>query len=66
MLHVRAVSPVTSTGSVVGMLSADPGVFNLVVLPGVSKHPDGDFVQFEPYTVSNEPHLVFSRSHEVF
>jgi uncharacterized hydrophobic protein (TIGR00271 family) len=52
MLHVRVVSPVATTGGVVGMLSADPGVFNLLVLPGVAQHPDGDFVQFDMLEVA--------------
>ena len=47
MLHVRVVSPTEVTERLVGALSADPGVTNLVVLPAAAARPDGDAVQFD-------------------
>ena len=45
--HVRLVSPPDQTKGLVGLLAADPGVSNLVVLPGTAQRPDGDAVQFD-------------------
>jgi uncharacterized hydrophobic protein (TIGR00271 family) len=45
--HVRLVSPPDQTESLVGLLVADSGVANLVVLPGMARQPDGDAVQFD-------------------
>ena len=45
--HVRLVSPPDQTESLVGLLAADSGVANLVVLPGMARRPDGDAVQFD-------------------
>ena len=47
MLHVRVVSPPGATDDLIGKLAADPGVRNLIVLPGAARHPDGDAVQFD-------------------
>ena len=47
MLHVRVVSPAGATGAVVERLAADPGVRNLIVLPGAARQPDGDAIQFD-------------------
>jgi uncharacterized hydrophobic protein (TIGR00271 family) len=47
MLHVRVVSPAEVTERLVGLLSADPGVVNLVVVRAAAAHPDGDAVQFD-------------------
>ena len=47
MLHVRVVSPPGSTEDLVEGLAADPGIRNLVVLPGAARCPDGDAVQFD-------------------
>jgi hypothetical protein len=47
MLHVRVVSPADLTAGVVDLLAANPGVDNLVVLPGVVRKPAGDAVQFD-------------------
>jgi uncharacterized hydrophobic protein (TIGR00271 family) len=47
MLHVRVASPVPQTTGVVGLLSASPGVVNLVVLPGAARSPAGDAIQFD-------------------
>jgi uncharacterized hydrophobic protein (TIGR00271 family) len=47
MLHVRVVSPAEVTERLVGMLTAEPGVVNLVVLPAAATRPDGDAVQFD-------------------
>ena len=45
--HVRLVSPPDQTERLVGLLAADSGVANLVVLPGMARRPDGDAVQFD-------------------
>ena len=47
MLHVRVVSPQDVTPRLVAALTAEPGVRNLVVLPGAASSPDGDAVQFD-------------------
>jgi uncharacterized hydrophobic protein (TIGR00271 family) len=45
--HVRLVSPPDQTERLVRLLGGDPGVSNLVVLPGTARRPDGDAVQFD-------------------
>jgi uncharacterized hydrophobic protein (TIGR00271 family) len=57
MLHVRVVSPPSSTEHLVGRLSADPGVRNLVVMRGAARCPDGDAVQFDLLTRFANPVL---------
>src|ERR1022692_352728 len=52
MLHVRLVSPPDLTARLAGILTADSGVLNLVVLPGAAQHPDGDSVLFDLQTRS--------------
>jgi uncharacterized hydrophobic protein (TIGR00271 family) len=47
MLHVRVVSPAEVTERLVGVLAADPGVINLVVMRAAATGPDGDAVQFD-------------------
>jgi uncharacterized hydrophobic protein (TIGR00271 family) len=47
MLHVRVVSPAEVTDRLVGMLTADPGVINLVVIRAAATRPAGDAVQFD-------------------
>jgi uncharacterized hydrophobic protein (TIGR00271 family) len=47
MLHVRVVSPPGATGELIEKLAADPGISNLILLPGAARHPDGDAVQFD-------------------
>jgi hypothetical protein len=47
VLHVRVVSPAEVTERLVGMLAADPGVINLVVIRAAATGPDGDAVQFD-------------------
>jgi len=47
MLHVRVVSPPGATEELIERLAADPGIRNLVLLPGAARHPDGDAVQFD-------------------
>ncbi|HMH93504.1 MAG TPA: hypothetical protein VK586_20795 [Streptosporangiaceae bacterium] len=37
MLHVRMASPPALTPAVVSLVSGDPGVRNLVVLPGAAR-----------------------------
>ena len=55
MFHVRIASPPDVTGRLVETLAADPGVLNLVVLPGAARRPDGDAVQFDLRTASANP-----------
>jgi uncharacterized hydrophobic protein (TIGR00271 family) len=55
VLHVRIASPSDVTGRLVETLTADPGVLNLVVLPGAARRPDGDAVQFDLRTRSANP-----------
>jgi uncharacterized hydrophobic protein (TIGR00271 family) len=57
MLHVRVVSPPGATDHLVERLSADPGVRNLVVMPGAARRPDGDAVQFDLLTRFANPVL---------
>lgn len=45
MIHVRLVSPADLTARVVGLLSDDRYVFNLVVLFEPARNPDGDAVE---------------------
>jgi len=47
MLHIRVVSPASSTGQLVDRLAAAPGVQNVVVQAGAARRPDGDAVQFD-------------------
>jgi uncharacterized hydrophobic protein (TIGR00271 family) len=47
MLHVRVVSPAEVTERLLGLLAADPGVINLVVMRAAAAGPDGDAVQFD-------------------
>ena len=47
MLHVRVVSPAEVTGRLTGLLSAEPGVSNVVILRAAATRPDGDAVQFD-------------------
>jgi uncharacterized hydrophobic protein (TIGR00271 family) len=55
VFHVRIASPPDVTGRLVETLTADPGVLNLVVLPGAARRPDGDTVQFDLRTGSANP-----------
>lgn len=57
MLHVRVVSPQDLTSRLVAGLTGEPGVRNLVVLPGVARHPDGDAVDFDLTDESANPVL---------
>ena len=57
MLHVRVVSPQDLTARLVAALAAEPGVHNLVVLPGMARRPDGDAVQFDLLNESANPVL---------
>jgi uncharacterized hydrophobic protein (TIGR00271 family) len=63
MLHVRVVSSPGSTGCLVQRLAADPGVRNLVILPGAARRPDGDAVQFDLLTAAANPVLRELRAH---
>ena len=57
MLHVRVVSPQDLTPQLVSALIGEPGVRNLVVLPGAARRPDGDAVQFDLLNESANPVL---------
>jgi len=43
--HLRIVAPADLTDRVVALLAAEPGVCNLVVVPGAGRRPEGDAVQ---------------------
>jgi uncharacterized hydrophobic protein (TIGR00271 family) len=43
--HLRIVAPGELTERVVAVLAAEPGVSNLVVMPGAGRRPEGDAVQ---------------------
>jgi uncharacterized hydrophobic protein (TIGR00271 family) len=45
MIHLRVVSPADLTEKTVALLAGDPGVLNLVVLPGRARNPDGDAIE---------------------
>jgi uncharacterized hydrophobic protein (TIGR00271 family) len=57
MLHVRVVSAPASTDHLLEILSANPGVRNLVVLRGAARCPDGDAVQFDLHSRFANPVL---------
>jgi uncharacterized hydrophobic protein (TIGR00271 family) len=57
MLRVRVVSPPGWTERLVDRLSVDPGIRNLVVLPGAARRPAGDAVQFDLLTQFANPVL---------
>jgi uncharacterized hydrophobic protein (TIGR00271 family) len=57
VLHVRVVSPQDLTPRLVSALTGEPGVRNLVVLPGAARRPDGDAVQFDLLNESANPML---------
>jgi uncharacterized hydrophobic protein (TIGR00271 family) len=57
VLHVRVVSPRELTPRLVTALHAEPGVHNLVVLPGAARRPDGDALQFDLLNESANPVL---------
>ena len=42
MLHLRVIAPVACSEQVAELLSAEPGVTNLIVLPGAARQPPGD------------------------
>ncbi|MFC6023000.1 DUF389 domain-containing protein [Plantactinospora solaniradicis] len=44
MLHLRIIVPTDRSASVVDMLSADPAVTHVIVLPGAARTPPGDVV----------------------
>ncbi len=47
MIHIRLVSPLEITASLVESLASNPDVLDLIVLEGVARNPDGDAVQFD-------------------
>lgn len=62
MLRVRLVSPPALTERLVERLSAEPGIRNLVVLPGAARRPAGDALQFDLLTGFANPVLRELRS----
>ncbi|MBE1488730.1 DUF389 domain-containing protein [Plantactinospora soyae] len=44
MLHLRIIAPTDRSTAVVDMLSADPAVTHVIVLPGAARSPRGDVV----------------------
>ena len=44
MLHLRIICPVLRIDAVCDLLGAEPGVTNLIVLPGAAREPAGDVV----------------------
>jgi uncharacterized hydrophobic protein (TIGR00271 family) len=57
VLHVRVASPAALTPAVVSLVAGDPGVINLVVLPGAARDPAGDAIQFDLATAAANPVL---------
>ncbi|MCF3962409.1 DUF389 domain-containing protein [Streptomyces fuscigenes] len=47
MLHVRVISPATTTPDVRAIARRSPAVANVVVLPGAAQDPLGDLVEFD-------------------
>jgi uncharacterized hydrophobic protein (TIGR00271 family) len=45
MVHVRVVSPPDVSAEAEALLQGQPGVTNLIVLPGVARRPGGDLIQ---------------------
>lgn len=45
MIHLRVVSPSDLTEKTIALLAGDPGVLNLVVLPGRVRYADGDAIE---------------------
>jgi uncharacterized hydrophobic protein (TIGR00271 family) len=47
MLHVRVICPESRSPAVCELLAREPGVTNLLVLPGAARRPAGDAVLFD-------------------
>ena len=47
MLHVRVIAPPATTDRVRRLLTGDPAVAHVVVLPGVAQSPPGDLLEFD-------------------
>lgn len=47
MLHVHVITPTDTSATVVGLLTDNPTVANLVVVPGAGREPPGDLVLFD-------------------
>jgi uncharacterized hydrophobic protein (TIGR00271 family) len=47
VIHIRISSPPPITAELIAVLEDNDAVLNLVELPGASRHPDGDSVQFD-------------------
>jgi uncharacterized hydrophobic protein (TIGR00271 family) len=47
VIHVRIVSPSDITADLVDRMTQDAAVFSITLHRGVSRHPDGDLVEFE-------------------
>lgn len=63
MLHVRVISPASSTSQVEAVLTQDEAVVHLVVVPGAARAPDGDLVEFD--VVREGATLVLDRLREL-
>jgi uncharacterized hydrophobic protein (TIGR00271 family) len=57
MFQVHLVCPQEKSGQLVGLLTTDTGVRNIVVLPASAKRPDGDVIQFDLAAGSANPVL---------
>lgn len=57
MLQVHLVCPHEESDQLVGLLTADAGVRNIVVLPDSARRPDGDVIQFDLAAGSANPVL---------
>ena len=57
MFQVHLVCPHEESDQLVGLLTADAGVRNIVVLPASARRPAGDMIQFDLATDSANPVL---------
>jgi uncharacterized hydrophobic protein (TIGR00271 family) len=65
VIHIRAVSPTDVTPQLLGLLGANDGVVNLVVVQGVARNPDGDSLQFDVITAEANRVIDELRRHEL-
>jgi uncharacterized hydrophobic protein (TIGR00271 family) len=63
MIHLRVVSPSDVTEKTIALLAGDPGVLNLVVLPGRARNPDGDAIECDVLGDSANTVLPLLRHH---
>jgi uncharacterized hydrophobic protein (TIGR00271 family) len=62
MLRVRVMSPADATGRLLRVLTAEPGVRNVVVWRGEARRPDGDAVEFDVRRGTANSVFAFLRS----